>query len=243
MRISISKFSALLSVAVLLCSCKLENTINITNNRVMGNAYDGAFISDEGLRYDISNKDLFPEVLTNPRTCVLCNISGVENAVAQVAITSSDSVQIVEAVHVKKADSLNYIPVNLSQCWFSGGYINMAIGTRDEEKDNPINVEFGIIDSLSYNGILNYEIRFTDSHTDSVAFKDKYFNSYKYYSIPIYDTLKVNPNPQILINWTSFRDNVAGKKALQQYWTGSWCYLYNMYVQPALYEDKTNDEK
>lgn len=215
-------------------SCDMKNTINITNNRTYGNAYDGKFLSDEGLQYNILNPEAFPDVLTDERSFLICNITAIENGVAEVSITGAHKSAVLQPVHVTKADTLNYIPLSLAQCWFAGGYLNFVVNHRALSAEHPINVEVGLLDSLCSTSKLHYELRLTDDSDSVVPYGDDAFKASTFISVPVYEELKDIRVADISIQWTSYKSAVKDSTALARYYDTATCYIGSVMVQPAL---------
>lgn len=125
--------------AVLMClgaaSCKKDTTIRY-NNMTMGNVEGKTFVSDQGNIFHIVEQEgnCMDELLKTERAYILCDVlnktvGGMDNEYdirlsAMVEVLTKDIVTIgTEATE----EMLKEDPVDLKQCWFSGGYLNFYI--------------------------------------------------------------------------------------------------------------------
>ena len=156
MRIA-NKIITFVSAAILCAgavSCKKDTTLQY-NNITMGNVTEGIFTSDQGNIFNVVEQDkaCYGKLDTMKRAIILCDVlnkttGGMENEY-DVKLTAMSQVRIKDIVLDGKiedstapnaeentgestaegADQNVYRedPVNISQVWISGGYINMYV--------------------------------------------------------------------------------------------------------------------
>ena len=153
--------AALLSFAAV--SCQLDDTLYY-NNLTMGNIVDGKFISDQGNTFTIVEQNC-PGILANEkRAIVLCDVlnetQGASNAY-DVRLNQFASVLEKEAVEASEAteEILVQNPIQITELWFSGGYINMQIRThvkKESSQKHLINLVYSKSDDGKYTITLHH---------------------------------------------------------------------------------------
>lgn len=111
-------------------SCKKDSTLY--NNLTMGNVIDGRFVSDQGNIFNIIEQTCGGRIDTMKRAIVVCDILNVTKGTANeydVRLNQLSKVLTKKPVHIDEAqgDIERRDPLNVSEVWYSGGYLNLCI--------------------------------------------------------------------------------------------------------------------
>lgn len=195
-----------------LCSCAADMTYQDTiydNNITMGNFVEGAFITDQGLTYTITNQSLIDKADSVKRAMISCDIvSKIDESSYNVYLTDFEEIFTkvpVDSTAISDEAILLEDPLNFGEIWYSGGYLNMLVSipvkqdsrqehtinlVRDDENAEPAVYEF----SFKHNA--NGEV-ITAADTD-------FAQANRYVSFPISHLFKENEQKvKIVLNWTS----------------------------------------
>ena len=102
----------------------MDNTLQY-NNVTLGNFVDGGFISDQGLRYNITKLSCNQFADTLKRAMISCDILGRnEDGGYDINLTGINAIftkEPVDSTMVSDAEMLAENPMNIGEVWYSGG--------------------------------------------------------------------------------------------------------------------------
>lgn len=229
------KFIILIASALIaFSSCLKDSGFYISNNRTYGNVYKEWFISDEGYIYNISNAEKFPEIKTNHRSYVTCNISGLNQDGATVELVSVDESEILERASFTEPDP-EFEPTDIQQVWLSGGYLNVIFNHYAESDTLDLSINIGQIDSLTTGSVMACELR-VKSHLHEVRpYSKTSFTQTSLVSVPVYDYFEERPYAYLYFYWRNYTEAVVGTTKTKYYSvSGQW--TAGSFVQPELVE-------
>ncbi len=132
--------AAAIALAAISCS-KEDNTLRY-NNMTMGNITEGAFISDQGNKFNVTEYTCPGKLDTMKRAFILCDVlkkTGTAENEYDVRVNYIANVLTKDAVAVpetQEQDTYGNDPIVLNDLWISGGYINMYVTFPVKAKDH-----------------------------------------------------------------------------------------------------------
>ena len=130
--------AAILSFAAV--SSQLDDTLYY-NNLTMGNIVDGKFISDQGNTFNIVEQNCSGVLAKEKRAIVLCDVlNETEGATDEYDVRLNLFATVLEKAAVEASEATEEIlvqdPIQITELWFSGGYINMQIRSHVKKEDS-----------------------------------------------------------------------------------------------------------
>ena len=125
--------AAVLALALAAISCQKDDTLYY-NNMTMGNIVDGQLISDQGNAFNVveQSESCIEQLDTMTRAIVICDIlNAVKGTANEYDIRLNAAASVLTKSPVEKENVSDEMdaedPIQISQLWFSGGYMNMLL--------------------------------------------------------------------------------------------------------------------
>ena len=189
-------------------SCQKDDTLYYSNV-TMGNIVNGAFISDQGNRFNIKEQTCTGILDTVKRAMIVCDVlSKTGEATYDIRLNGFSSVltkAIVNSTAVTDPEILTEDPLMVYEMWYAGGYINMLLRfhlPKSSTKQHMVNLVYSSSEAGKYTFSLRHNAfgeSVTANDTDIIV-------AQSYVSFPISSVIKED-KASITLNWKWFKAN------------------------------------
>ena len=222
-----------LALATLATSCQEDKTLYY-NNMTMGNIVDGRFVSDQGHILNVVDQTCDGKLDTLKRAIIVCDILNVtDGASNQYDVRVHQLASVLAKSPVALADATGDIevtdPINMSELWYSGGYLNLYIQIIRNQNSTQAKHLINLVYEKADDGSYIFELRhngFGDVYKSGEGFSF----AGAYVSFPITKIIAEN-SAKITIRWKWYETTTNGWSGVEKEYTVEYDWKRGGYEQ------------